>query len=148
MYEWERRITAMQWYDEKRSQQRNLCSFAFTYGQIVEQTIFSRITDRTTPQQLEVALQTLEELCQRLERQMDWSHYPAYHGVHSCLRDVYTDAEYRLKNLAIMHQQASPFQRMVTNQGIIVDLAEHLETSTDETELGTDDSPSAKGNGS
>jgi hypothetical protein len=137
----------MQWYDEKRSQQRNLCSVAFTYAQIIQQTIFSRITDRTTPQQLEVALHSLRELRKQLEDQMDWSHYPASQGLHSCLRDVYTDAEYRLKNLAIMHQQASPFQRVITNQGIIVDIAEHLETSTDETDLGTDDSPFTTENG-
>jgi hypothetical protein len=48
-YSVKRSDTAMVWYDKRRSQQRNLCSFAFTYAQIVEQTIFARINDRTTP---------------------------------------------------------------------------------------------------
>jgi hypothetical protein len=131
----------------RHSQQRNLCSFAFTYAQIIEQTIFSRITEHTTPDQLATALQSLDELCQRFERQMDWSHYPASQGLHSCLWDVYTDAEFRLKNLAIMYQQASPFQRVITNQGIIVDVVDMLQTSTEETDVGTDDSPFDNWNG-
>jgi hypothetical protein len=132
----------MAWYDETRSQQRNLCSAAFTYAQIIEQTIFARINDRTTPQQYEAGLQSLKELCQRLESQMDWSHYPASHGLHSCIRDVYTDAEFRLKNLAIMHQPPSPpaRQQVVTVEGVVIEAEERLRTSSQETYLGTDDS--------
>jgi hypothetical protein len=137
----------MQWYSEHRSQQRNLCSFAFTYAQIIQQTIFSQITDRTTLEQFEAALHSLGELRKQFESQMDWSHYPASQGMHSCIRGVYTDAEFRLKHLAIMHQQALPPQRAITNRGIIVDVVDALQTSTEETDIGTDDSPFAEGNG-
>jgi hypothetical protein len=137
----------MRWYDERRSQQRNLCSFAFTYAQIIEQTIFSRITDRTTPQQFEAAQQSLLELCQRFESQMDWSHFPAPHGLHSCIRDVYTDAKFRLKNLMIMHQQAPSPQRLITREGIVIDLEDKIQTSTEETDLGTEDIPPDNWNG-
>jgi hypothetical protein len=138
----------MAWYDEKRYQQRNLCGFAFTYAQIIEQTIFARINDRTTPQQYEAALQSLEALCQRFERQMDWSHYPASHGLHSCIRDVLTDAEFRLKNLLIMHQPPPPpaSQQLITREGIIIDVEEAIQSSIEETDLGTDDSPFNNGN--
>jgi hypothetical protein len=139
----------MQWYDETRSQQRNLCSFAYTYPQIIEQTIFARITDRTTPEQFEAALKTLGELCQRMERQMDWSHYPASQGIHSCLRDVYTDAEFRLKNLAIMHQPAvpSPSQQVVTVEGVVIKAEERVQTSIVDTDLGREDEPPPSRNG-
>ncbi len=138
----------MHWYDEKRSQQRNLCSFAFTYAQIIEQTIFARINDRTTSQQYEAALQSLGELCRRFERQMDWSHYPASHGMHSCLRDVLTDAEFRLKNLAIMQSAPPPPpQQLITREGIIIDVEESVSTSSVETELGAEDAPPANRNG-
>jgi hypothetical protein len=139
----------MHWYNEKRSQQRDLCSFAFTYAQIIEQTIFARINDRTTPQQYEAALQSLEELCRRLEREMDWSHYPASHGMHSCIRDVYTDAEFRLKNLAIMQQQAPlpAAQQVVTVEGVVLDVEERVQTSTVQTGLGTEDSSPDTRNG-
>jgi hypothetical protein len=137
----------MQWYDERRSQQRNLCSFAFTFAQIAEQTIFARITNHTTREQFEAALQALDELCRRLERQMDWSHYPASHGMHSCIRDVFTDAEFRLKNLAIMHQAPLPATQQVTTvEGVVIDMEERLRTSTEETYLGTDDSMPNNGN--
>jgi hypothetical protein len=133
----------MRWYDERRSQQRNLCSFAFTYAQIIEQTIFARITDRTTPQQFEAAQQSLLELCQRFESQMDWSHFPAPQGRHSCIRDVYTDAKFRLKNLLIMQPAAPPppAQQLITREGIVIDLEEKIQTSTEETDLGTEDTP-------
>jgi hypothetical protein len=139
----------MAWYNEQRSQQRNLCSFAFTYAQIIEQTIFARINDRTTPQQYKAALQSLEELCQRMERQMDWSHYPASQGMHSCIRDVLTDAEFRLKNLSIMHQPAPEpaNQQVITVEGVIIDVEERVHTSSLETELGTDDAPPGNRNG-
>jgi hypothetical protein len=140
----------MQWYDETRSQQRNLCSFAFTYAQIIEQTIFARINDRTTPEQFNAALQTLKELCQRMEREMDWSHYPASNGLHSCVRDVYTDAEFRLKNLAIMHQPAAPSpasQQVVTVEGVVIDVEERVQTNTVETDIGTDNTPPDNWNG-
>jgi hypothetical protein len=138
----------MGWYDERRSQQRNLCSAAFTYAQIIEQTIFARITDRTTPEQLEAALQSVGELCQRLERELDWSHYPASHGLHACVRDVYTDAEFRLRNLALMYQPAPPAkQQEVTVEGVVIDVEERIQTSAVETDLGTEDAPPQNWNG-
>lgn len=138
----------MVWYDERRSQQRNLCSFAYTFAQIAEQSIFTRITDRTTPEQFEAALQTLDELCQRLERQMDWSHFPASHGMHSCIRDVYIDAEFRLKNLAIMQQAPPPpSQQLISREGIVIDVEERFRTSTVETDIGTENTPPDNRNG-
>jgi hypothetical protein len=139
----------MRWYDERRSQQRNPCSAAFTAAQIIEQTIFARITNRTTAEQFQLAQETLSQLCSELAATVTWDHYAASSGPpHSCVRDVYVDAAFRLKNLEITQPPPPPPpQRLITNQGIIVDLAEHLETSTDETDLGTDDSPLAEGNG-
>jgi hypothetical protein len=138
----------MHWYNEKRSQQRDLCSVAFTYAQIVEQTIFARITNRTTPEQFAAASQTLGELCQQLERQMDWSHYPAAHGMHACVRDVYTDAAFRLKNLAIMQQAPLPAnQQVVTVEGVVIETEERVQTSSAQTGLGAEDSSPDTRNG-
>jgi hypothetical protein len=137
----------MYWYTERQSQKRNLCSFAFTYAQIIQQTIFSRITDRTTPDQFAASLQSLGELRKQLESQMDWSHYPASQGLHSCIPEVYTDAEFRLKNLAIMHQQAPQPQRLISREGIVIDREEAIQSSDKETDLGTDDSPLDNWNG-
>jgi hypothetical protein len=139
----------MHWYNEKRSQQRDLCSFAFTFAQIIEQTIFAQISTRTTPEQFAAASQTLGELCQQLERQMDWSHYPAASGMHACVRDVYTDAAFRLKNLAIMHQPAPlpANQQVVTVEGVVIEAEERVQTTTVETDLGREDEPPPSRNG-
>jgi hypothetical protein len=133
----------MQWYDEQRSQQRNLCSFAFTYAQIIEQTIFARITDRTTPEQFQLAQQNLTLLCRELAAKVDWNHYPSSSGpAHSCVRDVYADAAFRLKNLEIMQPPApAPAQQLITPDAVVINAEESIETSTEETGLGTEDSP-------
>lgn len=138
----------MKWYDERRSQQRNLCSFAYTFAQIAEQTIFARITDRTTPDQFMVAQQNLLALCQRLESQMDIFHYPAAIGLHHCIQDIYTDAAFRLENLAIMQEPApsAPKQQLISSEGAVIDLEEHVKTSNEETYLGTDDTAPTNGN--
>jgi hypothetical protein len=130
-------------HDEQRSQHRNLCSVAYTFAQIADQSIFAFITNRTTPEQFQTAQQSLLQLCQRLESQMDIFHYPAATGMHSCVRDIYTDAAFRLKNLEIMQEPAPPppTQQLISREGAVIDLEERVETSSEETDVGTDDSP-------
>jgi hypothetical protein len=82
----------------KTSQQRNLCSFAYTFAQIAGQTIFARITDSTTPDQFMVAQQNLLALCQRQ-------------------------------------------QQLISREGAVIDLEERAQTSSEETDVGTEDSP-------
>jgi hypothetical protein len=74
------REKAMTWYDERRSQHRHLCSVAFTFAQIAEQTIFAQITDRTTPEQFQAAQQNLTLLCRELEGTVEWDHYASASG--------------------------------------------------------------------
>jgi hypothetical protein len=122
----------MVWYDETSSQQRRLCSAAFTFAQIVEQTVFAQISDRTTSDQFKLAAT------------VDWDHYASSFGpIHSCVRDVYDDAAARLRNLAIMQPPAPlpPAQQLITREGIVIDLEERAQTSAEETDLGIDDSP-------
>jgi Tfp pilus assembly protein PilN len=140
----------MAWYDERRSQQRNLCSVAFTFAQIAEQTVFAQITERTTPEQLAAANQSLELLCRELEGKVDWDHYASSFGPpHSCVRDVYDDAAARLRNLAIMQEQKPepPKQQVVTVEGVVIDVEERFRTSAVETDLGTENTPPDNRNG-
>jgi hypothetical protein len=140
----------MVWYDERSSQHRQLYRDAFTFAQIAEQTIFALISDRTTPEQFKLAQQNLSLLCRELEATVEWDHYSSSSGPpHSCVRDVYTDAAFRLKNLEIMQAPAPspPTQQVITSEGIVIDLEEKAQTSTEETDLGTEDSPFANWNG-
>jgi hypothetical protein len=140
----------MAWYDERRSQHRNLCSVAFTFAQIAEQTVFAQITERTTPEQLAAANQSLELLCRELEGKVDWDHYASSIGPpHSCVRDVYDDASARLRNLAIMQPPPPPptSQQVVTVEGVVIEAEERFRTSAVETDLGTETTPPDNRNG-
>jgi hypothetical protein len=122
---------------------RPRCPFARTFLQIAEQTIFAHVTDRTTPDMYEAALQSLLELCHRLESQVGLFHFPSAVGIHVCVQDAYLEAAFRLKNLAIMQQPplsepAQPTQQVITREGIVRDVEEKIQTSTEETDLGRD----------
>jgi hypothetical protein len=97
-------------YNPRFLSSHRLCSYSRMYAQIVEQTIFSQITDRTTPAQFAAAKLSLLKLCERLEAKVDLFHYPAERGTHSCVRDVYTDAASRLSNLFLMQPEPQPEQ--------------------------------------
>jgi hypothetical protein len=112
----------MQCYNERTSQQRHLCSAAFTFAQIVENTIFAQLTDRTTPEQFKLAQESLRQLCRELAARVDWDHYASSFGpIHSCVRDVCDDAAARLRNLAIMQPPPAPAPaQLISREGIII----------------------------
>ena len=124
---------------------RPTCPHARTFLQIAEQTIFSKITEHTRPDQFDAATDILTQLCQRLEAQVDMFHYPAATGDHWCVRDVYDHAVLALAGLAALHQQAvpePPRQQLITREGIVIDLENKIQTNRAETHLGTDDTQS------
>ena len=121
---------------------RPTCPHARTFIQIAEQTIFSKITEHTRPDQFTVGEEILQQLCHRLEAQVDMFNYPAATGDHWCVRDVYDHAVLALAGLAALHQQAvpdPPKQQLITREGIIIDLEEKIQTNRTETHLGTND---------
>jgi hypothetical protein len=132
-------------YDDKRT----LCRDSYTVAKLIEQTIFAKITSDTTPDQFAAAQQSLLHLCQRFENNLDLFHYASIRGSHQCIRDVYEDARARLENLAIMHPKPQPpsVQQEITNEGIVINLEKRAQTSAEETDLGTNDSPFDNWNG-
>jgi hypothetical protein len=120
------------------------CPHARTFIQIAEQTIFSKITEHTRPDQFSAAEEILLQLCHRLEAQVDMFHYPAATGDHWCVWDVYDHAVLALKGLAAMHQPAvpqPPRQQLITRTGVVIDLEDSIQTSADDTDLGIEGSP-------
>jgi hypothetical protein len=85
-----------------------LCPHSRTYVQIIQSSIFAKITDQTTAAQYAEAEQSLLRLCERLERQVDWTHYPALTGTYACVRDAYTLASSLLVNLRKMQSEPPP----------------------------------------
>jgi hypothetical protein len=134
------------YYDPRSSSSyQSLCSHARAFAQLADQSIFQKVTDQTTPEQFEAAQYSLLQLCQRLEANMDLFHYASVSGTHQCVRDVYTEAAYRLKHLAIMQPEPlpepPPKQQLITLSGVVIDLEEEYRTSREETDLGTEDDP-------
>jgi len=132
-------------YDDKR----NLCRDSYTVARLIEQTIFSQITPATMPDQFAAAQDSLKRLCERFEANLDLFHYAGIRGSHQCVRDVYEDARARLENLAIMQPPPPPpaAQQLITREGIVINREEKTQASTEETDVGTEDSPFADWNG-
>jgi hypothetical protein len=129
-----------------RDDKRNLCRDSYTVARLIEQTIFNQITPETTFEQFAAAQDSLKRLCERFEANLDLFHYANIRGTaHQCIRDVYEDARARLENLAIMQPPPPllPPQQCISREGIVSDQEGKIQTSADETALGTEDSPFA-----
>jgi hypothetical protein len=131
---------------------RPRCHLAATLAQIVEQSMLSRITETTTAEQFQLMQQSLILLCVELEQQADWRHYQAAGTLrHCCVRDIYTQAAFILKNLSLTQPAPPapppPQQQLTTREGIIIDVEESVSTSSVETELGAEDAPPNNRNG-
>jgi hypothetical protein len=134
-----------QYHPPTNSSYQSLCPQAVAFDQLADQSIFRKITDQTTPEQFQAAQLSLLQLCQRVEANLDLFHFKAAVGTHQCVRDVYTEAAYRLKHLAIMQPEPlpepAPTQQLITLSGVVIDLEEEYRTSREETDLGTEDDP-------
>jgi hypothetical protein len=82
-----------------------LCGQSRTYIQLIQSSIFAKITDQTTASQYAEAEQALVSLAERLEHQVDLFHYGALTGTHACVRDVYELASSFLTNLRIWQSE-------------------------------------------
>jgi hypothetical protein len=87
-----------------------LCQHSRTYIQLIQSSIFAKITDQTTASQYAEAEQALVSLAERLERQVDLFHYGALTGTHACVRDVYELASSFLTNLRIWQPEPAPLE--------------------------------------
>jgi hypothetical protein len=129
---------------QKLDTSRPRCHVATTFAQIVEQSIFSRITEATTAEQFQHAQQSLILLCMELEQLADWRHYAAAGNLsHCCVRDIYTQAAFILKNLSLTKPAppapAQPPPSRDTLTDVLRDLKEVFQPNQDETPLGIDD---------
>lgn len=74
--------------------------------------IIAKITDQTTKEQIQAARYALTALYETLASQLHFTHYADYpgHGIHPCIREVYVDADARLKVLMELHPEPAPMQ--------------------------------------
>jgi hypothetical protein len=123
---------------------RPRCHAAATFAQIVEQSMLSRITETTTPEEFQTLQQSLMLLCLEFEQQADWRHYAGTDTLrHCCVRDIYTQAAFILKNLSLTQPPPPapppPPPPRETLADVVRDLKESLQPNHDETPLGLAD---------
>jgi hypothetical protein len=116
------------------------CFFADLLHRTAQDTIFSQLTDATTPEQYEQAQSSLLRLQQELAEIMPALHYAAQFGTHICLPELFLEATLRLKNLQLMHPQqpTTPEPEVLDPEEIFNNLGNDEQTSMDDTYLGTD----------
>jgi hypothetical protein len=121
---------------------RPRCHLATTLAQIVEQSMLSRITETTTLEQFQTLQQSLMLLCLELEQQADWRHYASIDTVrHCCVRDIYTQAAFMLKNLSLTQPPPpapppTPPKPPETLKDVVEGLKETFQPNPDATPLG------------
>jgi hypothetical protein len=129
-------------YDWQLSAGAPLCSVADSFYRIVRETIFQQVTKETTVEQWQAAQESLTRLRDELQQAIYPMHYGSLVGGHRCLDHVFREAVARLRALEIMQPvpppPPPPSQQVITREGIVRDVEEKIQTSTAETDLGSD----------
>ena len=129
-------------YDWTLSAGAPLCTFSDSFYRTVREAIFQQVTKETTAAQWQAALERLELLRDELVQSLYPMHYGSLVGRHRCIDHVFREAVARLRSLEIMQPVPKPppppKQQLITREGIVLDLEEKIQTSTDQTDLGTD----------
>jgi hypothetical protein len=116
-----------------------LCVFSDVFYRTAQDSIFSQLTDDTTPAQFEQALANLHLMKEELAKDMPPMHYASHIGTHVCLEVLYKEAILRLKNLAVLQPEPLPpviGPQPLTPEDIVNNLENDLPPDPDETYLG------------
>jgi hypothetical protein len=84
-----------------------LCFYADLYHRTAQDSIFSQLTDITSPEQFEAAQANLLHMKQVLEESMAPFHFAQQFGGHICVAELYMEASLRLQNLALLQPDPS-----------------------------------------
>jgi hypothetical protein len=129
-------------YDWTLSAGAPLCTVADSFYRTVRETIFQQLTTETTAAQWQAAQESLTRLRDESQQDIYPMHYGSLVGRHRCLDQVFREAVARLRGLQIMQPAPQPppppSQQVITREGIVRDVEEKIQTSTAETDLGSD----------
>ena len=124
------------------------CLYSDVFYRSAQATIFSQLTDDTTPQQFEAAQANLLLMKEELEKDMPAMHYASQLGTHLCVGVLYKEAALRLKNLALLHPEPpAPVTgpQPLSPEDIVNNLENELPPEPDETFLGEEKGTEDKG---
>ena len=116
-----------------------LCLYSNMFYRTAQDSIFSQLTDDTTPGQFEQAQTFLLLMKEELEMDMPRLHYASHLDTHVCLGMLYKEAVLRLKNLQVLHPEPLPLEtgpQPLSPEDIVNNLENDLPVDPDETYLG------------
>jgi hypothetical protein len=116
-----------------------LCLYSNMFYRTAQDSIFSQLTDDTTPAQFEQAQTFLLLMKEELEMDMPRLHYAAQTGTHVCVGMLYKEAVLRLKNLAVLQPEPIPLEtgpQPLSPEDIVNNLENDLPTNPQDTLLG------------
>ena len=116
-----------------------LCLYSNMFYRTAQDSIFSQLTDDTTPAQFEQAQTFLLLMKEELEKDMPRLHYASHLDTHVCVELLYKEALLRLKNLQILHPEPLPLEtrpQPLSPEDIVNNLENDLPVDPDETYLG------------
>jgi hypothetical protein len=125
-----------------------LCIFSDVFYRSAQDSIFSQLTDETTPAQFEAAQANLLLMKEELEKDMPAMHYASQFGTHLCVGVLFKEASLRLKNLALLQPEPLPPEigpKPLSPEDIVNNLENDLPTDPQDTFLG--DEKEAEDNG-
>jgi hypothetical protein len=116
-----------------------LCVYSDVFHRTAQDSIFSQLTDETTPAQFEAAQAYLLLMKEELEKDMPPMHYASQLGTHLCVGVLYKEASLRLRNLAILQPEPLPpvtGPQPLSPEDIVNNLENDLPPDPEETFLG------------
>ena len=125
-----------------------LCLYSNMFYRTAQDSIFSQLTDDTTPAQFEQAQTFLLLMKEELEMDMPRMHYAAHICTHVCVGVLYKEASLRLKNLAALQPEPLPPEtgpQPLTPEDIVNNLENDLPTDPQDTFLGDEKEIDATG---
>jgi hypothetical protein len=125
-----------------------LCLYSNMFYRTAQDSIFSQLTEDTTPAQFEQAQTFLLLMKEELEMDMPRMHYASHIGTHVCVGMLYKEASLRLKNLAVLQPEPLPLEtgpQPLSPEDIVNNLENDLPTDPQDTFLG--DEKEAEDNG-
>jgi hypothetical protein len=98
-------------HDARLASDDRLCQPARRLALFGDQ-IIAKITDQTSKEQIQAARYVLTALYETLARDLDFTHHigPPGQIFHPCIRDVFVDADAKLKVLAVLQPEPEPSQ--------------------------------------
>jgi hypothetical protein len=122
-------------YDWILPQSLPLCLYADRFYRTARDTLFSRLSDTTSCEQIEQLQAILLQMKEDIEKDMPAVHYAAQFGSHVCVSDLFDEASLRLQGMVLLPPPESeespvPDQAPLTYEELLILLQKLLPPDT------------------